>query len=108
MAAKPPGQPSKELPRKCAVLEENDVKHTEDVSTPNTNVTDVTLPSSPSIPLPPSCDSAQTCKQEAVLEKLSEKATAEEGKEEKKVDWKERKPQKKPFWVEDDELPPMM
>lgn len=53
---------------------------------------------------PPPPPAAQTCRMEAKLgsQKVKEKTEEEESKEDGDV-----KPQKKPFWLEDD-LPPIM
>ncbi|KAM9363727.1 LIM and calponin homology domains-containing protein 1-like [Symphorus nematophorus] len=60
--------------------------------------------SPPSLTPPPSPAAAQTCKVEA---KQSVEKRAEEKVEERKRDVHEE-PRKKPFWLEDNDLPPMM
>lgn len=76
---------------------------------PNTSVTGVTEPlSSPSLTPPPSPAAAQTCKVEAELEKQSVEERVEEKVEKGKRDVNEEEPQNKPFWLDDDDLPPMM
>lgn len=108
MAAKPQAPPSEELPKKCKGLELDDTKQKEDMPTPNTSVTDVALPlSSPSITPLPSCAIAQTCKEVAESERQSLKDTVEEKVEERKRDVDDQT-QKKLFWLEKDDLPPMM
>ncbi|XP_044046325.1 LIM and calponin homology domains-containing protein 1-like isoform X9 [Siniperca chuatsi] len=105
MAAEPQATPSKAPTlTKCAGLrerQEEDGKQEGDMTIPNTSVTDVTEPpSSPSLTPPPS---PATCEVEAELEKQS----VEEKVEERKRDVNEE-PRKKPFWLDDDDLPPMM
>lgn len=112
VAAEPQAPPSKALTLpKCAGLrerQEEDGKQEGDMTTLNTSVTDVTEPlSSPSLTPPPSPAAAQTCKVEAELEKQSMEERVEEKVEKRKRDVNEE-PRKKPFWLDDDDLPPMM
>ncbi|KAM3622848.1 uncharacterized protein V6R79_003921 [Siganus canaliculatus] len=59
-------------------------------------------------PPPPPSSAAFTCKTETELEKQEvEEGCEEVEEEERKMDVKEE-PQKKPFWLDDDDLPPMM
>lgn len=75
---------------------------------PNTPVMDVIEPlSPPSLTPPPSPATAQTCKVEAELEKKVEKEVEVVEVKEKKRDVNEE-PRKKPFWLDDSDLPPMM
>ncbi|XP_030587013.1 LIM and calponin homology domains-containing protein 1-like isoform X2 [Archocentrus centrarchus] len=75
---------------------------------PNTSVTAEPL-SSPSLTPSPSPATSQICRVEAELEKQKLEERVEEKAEvlEKKKAVNE-KPQKKPFWLDDDELPPMI
>ncbi|XP_019114753.2 LIM and calponin homology domains-containing protein 1a isoform X3 [Larimichthys crocea] len=84
-----------------------------DMAIPNTPVMDVIEPlSPPSLTPPPSPATAQTCKVEAELEKQIVEKKVE--KEVEVVEVKEKKrdvneePRKKPFWLDDSDLPPMM
>ncbi|KAM9857013.1 LIM and calponin homology domains-containing protein 1-like [Aulostomus maculatus] len=108
VAPKPEAPPSKAPPRKNEGLEEDCGMQKEGMAIPQAPVTDVTVPlSSPSItPLckPPT---AQACKQDAQLEKQIVKERVEEKVEERKSHVTNQ-PGKKPFWLEDDALPPMM
>ncbi|XP_056227871.1 LIM and calponin homology domains-containing protein 1-like isoform X2 [Seriola aureovittata] len=105
--APPPAAPTSP---KCAELrerqEEEDGKQEGDMTVPNTSVTDVTEPC-PSLTPPPSPAAARVCKVEAELEKQSVEDIIEEREEERKRDVDEQ-PRKKPFWLEDDDLPPIM
>ncbi|XP_031718993.1 LIM and calponin homology domains-containing protein 1-like isoform X2 [Anarrhichthys ocellatus] len=92
---------------KCAGLRERrreeDVKQEGGMTTPNSSVTDVTEPlSSPSRPA-----TARTCKVEAGLEKQSVEERVEEKVEERKKDVN-GEPRRQPFWLDDDDLPPIM
>ncbi|XP_039650141.1 LIM and calponin homology domains-containing protein 1-like isoform X4 [Perca fluviatilis] len=72
------------------------------------SVTDVSEPlSSPSLTPPPSPAAAQTRKVETVLEKQCVEERVEKKVEERKRDVNEQ-PRKKPFWLDDDDLPPIM
>ncbi|XP_034712824.1 LIM and calponin homology domains-containing protein 1-like isoform X3 [Etheostoma cragini] len=72
------------------------------------SVTDVSEPlSSPSLTPPPSSAAAQTRKVETELEKQCVEERVEKKLEERKRDVNEQ-PQKKPFWLGDDDLPPIM
>lgn len=109
-----PQAPPPTLPTspKCAALrerqEEEDGKKEGDMTAPNTSVTDVLEPlPSPSLTPPPSPAAAQVCKVEAELEEQIVEEKVEEREEETKRDVNEQ-PGKKPFWLEDDDLPPMM
>nr|XP_046270945.1 LIM and calponin homology domains-containing protein 1-like isoform X2 [Scatophagus argus] len=104
------------LPSKAPTLPENeglrkrqeeDGKQERDMTIPNASVTDVTKPLSPPSLTPPPSPAAQTCKVEADLEKQSPKERVEEEVEERKWNVNEE-PRKKPFWLDDDDLPPMM
>ena len=86
---------------KCAGLRERqgaDGRQEGHMTTPKTSVTDVTKPLST-----PSSSSATslTCK----LDKSSVEERVEEKVEERKTEMNERK---KPFWLDDDDLPPIM
>lgn len=77
---------------------------------PNTSATVIAEPLfSPSLTPAPSPAPAQVCSVKSGLEKqkveerVEETAEVEERKKDVNV-----KPRKKPFWLEDDELPPMM
>lgn len=113
VAAESQTPPSKAPPRKCARLrqeeqEEEDGKQKGKMAISNTSVTDVTEPfSSLSITPPPSPATAPTCKEEAELEKQIVEERVEERVEKRKGDVNEQ-PRKKPFWLEDEDLPPMM
>ncbi|XP_071360602.1 LIM and calponin homology domains-containing protein 1-like isoform X2 [Trachinotus anak] len=109
--APPPTTPTSP---KCAAQrerqeeEEDDGKQKGELTVPNTSVTDVTEPlSSPSLTPPPSPAAAPIRKVEAELEKQSVEEKNEKREEERKADVNE-KPRKKPFWLEDDDLPPIM
>ncbi|XP_008291215.1 LIM and calponin homology domains-containing protein 1-like isoform X2 [Stegastes partitus] len=104
----------------CAVLRERQEEEEEeqkkgDIMISNTTATVVTEPaSSPSLVPPPSpaaaaAAAAQICRVETELEKQQVEERVEERAEveERRRDMNE-KPQKKPFWLEDDELPPIM
>lgn len=96
---------------RCAGLIERQAegggKQEGDMKIPNTPVSDVIEPlSSPSLPLPPS-PTAPVSKVEAELERQSVEEKVEENVEERKRDVNEQ-PGKKPFWLVDDKLPPMM
>lgn len=78
--------------------------------TPNATVTLVTEPlSSPALIPPTVVAAAQTCRVEVELEKqrVEEKVGERDEIGENKTEMSE-KLQDKPFWLEDDELPPMM
>ncbi|XP_068582818.1 LIM and calponin homology domains-containing protein 1-like isoform X2 [Cebidichthys violaceus] len=84
--------------------EEEDGKQEGGMTTPNSSGTDVTKPfSSPSLTPPSRPATARICKVEAELEKQS----VEEKVEERKKDVN-GKPRRKPFWLDDDDLPPIM
>lgn len=110
----PPKDPSPPLsagPKKRQEVEEEDGKQ-RDLTTLHTPVTDVTKPLSPaSLPCATTPPAAQTHKVEAELEKQGAEERVEE-EEEKEVEVRERnvnvEPQKKPLWMDDDDLPPMM
>lgn len=95
---------------KCAALRERqeDGKQEGDVTVPNASFTDVTEPlSSPSLTPPPSPAAAHIRMVEAELEKPSVEEKSEESEKERGNDVTEQ-PRKKPFWLEDDDLPPIM
>ncbi|TDH16354.1 hypothetical protein EPR50_G00019030 [Perca flavescens] len=72
------------------------------------SVTDVSEPlSSPSLTPPPSPAAAQTRKVETELENQCVEERVEKKVEERKRDVNEQ-PRKKPFWLDDDDLPPIM
>ncbi|XP_026216392.1 LIM and calponin homology domains-containing protein 1-like isoform X2 [Anabas testudineus] len=106
----PPSKPSTST--RCAGLkeiqEEGGGKQEEgDIKIPNTSVSDVIEPlSPPSTPSPPS-PLSPACKVDAELERQSVEEEVEERAEERKRDVNEQ-PGKKPIWLVDDELPPMM
>lgn len=112
VAAEPQGPPSKALCRPTqAGLRERQGEEEEqakgDMIIPNTSVTTVVterLPS-PSLMPPPSTAAALISRVEAELEKQKVEERVEV--EERKRNMNE-KTGKKPFWLEDDELPPMM
>lgn len=111
--AQPPTPKDPSLPLSAGLRkrQEEDGKQ-RDLTTLHTPVTDVTKPLSPASLLcaaaPPA---AQTPKVEAELEKQGVEERVEE-EEEEKVEVRERnvnvEPQKKPLWMDDDDLPPMM
>lgn len=115
VAAESQASPSKAPRRMSAGLrerreeeEEEDGKQKGEMTIPNTSVTDVTEPlSSKTITPPPSPATAPTCKEKAELEKRIVEERVEEKVEERKGDVNEQ-PRKKPFWLEDEDLPPMM
>ncbi|XP_047189985.1 LIM and calponin homology domains-containing protein 1a isoform X5 [Scophthalmus maximus] len=95
---------------KCAALRERqeDGKQEGDVTVPNASFTDLTEPlSSPSLTPPPSPAAAHIRMVEAELEKPSVEEKSEESEKERGNDVTEQ-PRKKPFWLEDDDLPPIM
>ncbi|CAK6973981.1 LIM and calponin homology domains-containing protein 1-like isoform X4 [Scomber scombrus] len=88
--------------------EEEDGKQKGEMLIPNASVTDVTEPfSSPSVTPPPSPATAPTFKEEVKLEKQIVEERVKEKVEERKGDIT-KQPRKKPFWLEDKDLPPMM
>ena len=108
--AEPPAPPSKAptLPQRAGLRErqEEDGKHEGDI--PNTSVTAVTEPlTPPSLTPPPSPAATQTRKVEAELEKQKVEEEVEVKVEERKRTVNEE-PRKKPFWLDDDDLPPIM
>ncbi|XP_044203208.1 LIM and calponin homology domains-containing protein 1-like isoform X7 [Thunnus albacares] len=115
VAAESQASPSKAPRRMSAGLrerreeeEEEDGKQKGEMTIPNTSVTDVTEPlSSKTITPPPSPATAPTCKEKAEVEKRIVEERVEEKVEERKGDVNEQ-PHKKPFWLEDEDLPPMM
>lgn len=114
MATEPQTPPSKPLHRKSVGLKERQEKEEEDgkqkgeMVIPNASVTDVTEPfSSPSVTPPPGPTTAPTFKEEVKLEKQIVEERVKEKVEERKGDINEQ-PRKKPFWLEDEDLPPMM
>lgn len=105
---KDPSLPPSAGPRK---RQEEDGKQ-RDLTTLHTPVTDVTKPLAPaSLPCATAPPAAQTPKVEAELEKRGVEERIEE-EEEEEVEVRERnvnvEPQKKPLWMDDDDLPPMM
>lgn len=75
---------------------------------PNTSVTGVTKPLSPPSLAPAlSPAAAQKCNVEAELENQRPQERVEEEVEERRRNVNEE-PQRKPFWLDDDDLPPMM
>lgn len=108
--AEPQALPSKAptLPQRAGLRErqEEDGKHEGDI--PNTSITAVTEPlSPPSLTPPPSPAVTQTRKVEAELEKQKVEEKVEVKVEERKRSVNEE-PRKKPFWLDDDDLPPIM
>lgn len=79
------------------------------MTAPNTAVTDVTGPplSPPSLSPPATSAAVQTCRPEAQLEKQHNEERVEEEVEER-LRIVNEEPRKKPFWLDDDDLPPMM
>lgn len=78
-----------------------------DVTIPNTSVSSVP-PLSPPSPTPPISPAAtRTCNMEAELNMQRAEERMEEVVEERKTHMKEE-PRKMPFWLDDDDLPPMM
>lgn len=75
----------------------------------NTSATDMIRPLSPPLLTPePSPAAAQTCKVEAELEKQRVvEDRVEDEVMERNLNGNEE-PRKKPFWLDDDDLPPMM
>ncbi|XP_028259077.1 LIM and calponin homology domains-containing protein 1-like isoform X2 [Parambassis ranga] len=112
VAAEPQGPPSKALcrPTQAGLRERQDEEEEQakrDMMIHNTSVTTVVtepLPS-PSLMPPPSTAAALISRVEAELEKQKVEERVEV--EERKRNMNE-KTGKKPFWLEDDELPPMM
>ncbi|KAK9540576.1 hypothetical protein VZT92_003018 [Zoarces viviparus] len=97
---------------KCAGLRERrreeDGKREGGMTTPNSSVTDVTEPlSSPPLTAPSRPATARTCKVEAELEKQCVEERVEEKVEERKKDVN-GEPRRKAFWLDDDDLPPIM
>ncbi|KAM6942187.1 uncharacterized protein PEZ65_004097 [Lycodopsis pacificus] len=97
---------------KCAGLRERrreeDGKQEGGMTTPNSSVTDVSEPlSSPSLTAPSRPATARTCKMEAELEEQSVEERVEEKVEERKKDVN-GEPRRKAFWLDDDDLPPIM
>lgn len=78
-----------------------------DVTIPNTSVSSVPPLSPPSHTPPISPAATRTCKMEAEMDKQRAKERMEEVVEEGKTNVKEEPP-KMPFWLDDDDLPPMM
>lgn len=103
----PPKDPSLQLSAGPRKRQEEDGKQ-RDLTTHHTPVTDVTKPLSPaSLPCAAAPPAAQTPKVEAELEKQGAEERVEE-----EVEVGERnvnvEPRKKPLWMDDDDLPPMM
>ncbi|XP_042340961.1 LIM and calponin homology domains-containing protein 1-like isoform X4 [Plectropomus leopardus] len=110
VAAEPQTLPSKApILRKCAGLRERQEETgKQDMLISSTSVINVTEPlSSPSHTPPLSPAHVQTCKVEAELKKQSVEERAEEKVDDNKKDVNEQ-PRKKPFWLDDDNLPPIM
>ncbi|XP_049900720.1 LIM and calponin homology domains-containing protein 1-like isoform X7 [Epinephelus moara] len=110
VAAEPQALPSKApiLCKHAGLREIQDEDGKQDMTIPNTSVTNVTEPPSSPLRTPPSSPAhAQTFKVKAELEKQSVEERAEEKVDEKKKDVNEQ-PRKKPFWLDDDNLPPIM
>lgn len=104
----PPKDPSLPLSAGLRKRQEEDGMQ-RDLTTLRTPVTDVTEPLSPaSLPCAAAPPAAQTPKVEAELEKQG----AQERVEVEEVEVRERNEnvelQKKPLWMDDDDLPPMM
>lgn len=78
-----------------------------DVTTPNTSVSNVPL-SPPSHTPPISPAATGTCDVEAELDEQRVEERVEEVVEERKIKVNPEEPQKKPSWLDDDDLPPMM
>ncbi|XP_029363390.1 LIM and calponin homology domains-containing protein 1-like isoform X3 [Echeneis naucrates] len=92
-------------PEDAALLErqeEEDGKQEGNMAVPNTSVTDMMKLTPPSSPA-----AAQVYKMETELENRSVEEKNKEREEKRKRDVNEHPP-KKPFWLEDDELPPIM
>ncbi|XP_039879745.1 LIM and calponin homology domains-containing protein 1-like isoform X6 [Simochromis diagramma] len=90
--------------------EKEEKQESEGAMVPNTSATVTAEPLfSPSLVPAPSPGPAQVCSVKSGLEKQKVEERVEEKAEveERKKDVNE-KPRKKPFWLEDDELPPMM
>nr|XP_004549348.2 LIM and calponin homology domains-containing protein 1 isoform X4 [Maylandia zebra] len=116
VAAEPQALPSKAPTSPTfAVLrerreEKEEKQESEGAMVPNTSATVTAEPLfSPSLVPAPSPGPAQVCSVKSGLEKQKVEERVEEKAEveERKKDVNE-KPRKKPFWLEDDELPPMM
>ncbi|XP_071374080.1 LIM and calponin homology domains-containing protein 1-like [Centroberyx affinis] len=132
-AAEPQAPPSKAPTRKCTGVrerqeEEEEGKQEGDKTLPSTSVTDVFEHlSSPSLTPPPSPPSAQHCSVDTEREEQSvvkrPKERAEERMEERVEERMEKRieerveekrgvgseqPPRRPLWLEDDDLPPMM
>ncbi|XP_076584064.1 uncharacterized protein LOC143319207 isoform X2 [Chaetodon auriga] len=111
-AAGPQAPPSKAttLPE-CAELRERpeeDGNQEGGTTIPNTAVTDVSEPlPPPSLSPPPSPAAMESCRVEAELENQRVEEREEEEVEERKADVN-KELQKKPCWLDDDDLPPMM
>lgn len=92
---------------KCAGLrrkrQEEDGKQEGDMT-----ISDTSEPLSSSSPTPPPSPAAAPARKvEAELEKQSVEERVEEKVEERKKDV-DKQPRKKPFWLDDDDLPPIM
>ncbi|XP_049427195.1 LIM and calponin homology domains-containing protein 1-like isoform X2 [Epinephelus fuscoguttatus] len=110
VAAEPQALPSKApiLCKRAGLRERQDEDGKQDMTIPNTSVTNVTEPPSSPLRTPPSSPAhAQTFKVKTELEKQSVEERAEEKVDERKKDVNEQ-PRKKPFWLDDDNLPPIM
>ncbi|XP_078022316.1 LIM and calponin homology domains-containing protein 1-like isoform X8 [Epinephelus lanceolatus] len=109
VAAEPQALPSKApiLCTRAGLRERQDEDGKQDMTIPNTSVTNVTEPPSPLRTPPSSPARAQTFKVKAELENQSVEERAEEKVDERKKDVNEQ-PRKKPFWLDDDNLPPIM
>lgn len=109
MQAEPPPPPSDAppLPASAGLRkgQEEDGKQ-RDVTTPNASVMDVTRPASPPS-LTPALTSPAASVYTCEVEAESKKQTVEEKVGERTRNVKEE-PQKKPLWLDDDDLPPMM
>ncbi len=87
--------------------QEEDGKQQGDMTIPKTSVADMTQLSPPTLTTSRCLETAQTSNANAELEKQREEERVEEELEERKGVVNEQ-PRKKPFWLDDDDLPPMM
>ncbi|KAF7666739.1 hypothetical protein LDENG_00093160 [Lucifuga dentata] len=115
VATEPQALPSSAPTRKCTGVmesqeeeEEEEGKQEGDIAIPNTTVTDVTKPLvSPSLTPPSSPPAPKPCCVDTEWEKQSVEERVEERVEDKRG-FGDEQPRRKPFWLDDDDLPPMM
>uniref|UniRef100_UPI0037E8A751 microtubule-associated protein futsch-like n=1 Tax=Semicossyphus pulcher TaxID=241346 RepID=UPI0037E8A751 len=110
VAAEPlaPSSKAPTLPKHAGLREKQEEDKKQEGAFSNSSVTDVTEPlSAPLLTPPPSPASAAAAAMTCKVEAVSVQERVEEKVEEKKREVNEE-PRKKPSWLDDDDLPPMM